>query len=186
MCDKNLRRRTLRHRPQRTRAIWICSLGSTLTFGARYWPLVNTVWRGGRSPGGLLHRRWRPRPVEDRWALLPGPVHPQRQVERTLRGRQPVGLLVLARGLVLEVQRQGAVGVVLGVVSRTDGKPVQWVGDEPPALVDLVHGNRPEAVDRRRLALGEGQRVLVRPGQLLAVAVHLGEGVDGILFPIGR
>src|SRR5262245_16708966 len=109
MCDKNLRRRTLRHRPQRRRAIWICSLGSTLAFGARYWPLVQYGWSDGRSPGGLLHRRWRPRPVEDRWALLAGPVHPQRQDERTLRGRQPVGLLVLARGLVPEVLPQRAV-----------------------------------------------------------------------------
>src|SRR5262249_48663960 len=52
-----------------------------------------------------LHRRRLPGAVED---LLLRPPQPHEQVELVLGGRQPVRLLVLARRLVLDVERQRA------------------------------------------------------------------------------
>ena len=64
-------------------------------------------------------------------------------------------------------------GVWFWIVAQADGELVQWVRHEPPALVDHVHGDRPEAVDRRRRVLGDSK--------IQAGAISYSRGVIKIL-----
>ena len=84
----------------------------------------------------------------------------------------------------LEIERKRTIGIGFEVVARADRELVRCVGNEPPAFVDLVHGDRPEAVDWRHLALGESQRVFVGTRQLLPGTVDFGIGIDGILLAV--
>jgi hypothetical protein len=57
---------------------------------------------------------WRaPSAVEDRGGTLPRPIHPKHRDEFPLGGGQPVGFLIAARRLVLEMKSKRAVLVVL-------------------------------------------------------------------------
>jgi hypothetical protein len=49
-------------------------------------------------------------------------------------------LFAVAWRRVLEVEGQRAIGIVFQLIARADDKLVQRVGDEPPAIVNLVHG----------------------------------------------
>src|SRR5882757_3936646 len=126
--------------------------------------------RAGRTlPEDALPQRlnprdgWRlPRAVDDRWVVLLRPVHAQHGDEIALWRGQPVRFEILARRFVLEVQRQRTVRTVFRIVAQADREPVQGVRNEPPALVDLIHSDRPEAVDGRRETLREDECVAVR------------------------
>ena len=69
------------------------------------------------------------------------------------------------------------------IVAGADRVLVERVRHEE--VLGVVHGQRPEAVGRRRLALGEVHHVLVGPAIGLAVAVHLGGRIDCVLGPVG-
>src|SRR5262245_42981894 len=97
--------------------------GSALVgFGPR-----RTDRRRCRHSVRLDHRWHLPGAVQDGRVVLLRPVHPQHRDEITLRPRQPVGFPVLPWRLVLEVERQRAVGVVLETVARADGELVERV-----------------------------------------------------------
>lgn len=69
---------------------------------------------------------------------------------------------------------------------RADSELVERVRHKPSALVDFVHRDLLKGFDRRLLALGEGERVLIRAVQRSTGAVGLGRGIDGILFQVCR
>ncbi len=99
-----------------------------------------------------------------------GRIEAHREVERPLRRRQPVLLLVLARALVLEIEIERTVGIVLERHPAADREPVEAVGNLE--TLRIVERDRPERLDRRRRALLEMQHVLAgaveRPAGLVA------------------
>ena len=127
----------------------------------------NVALNNPSSSAHTLYWRRRPCPVRD---CLLWRIEPQRQLESRVFGRgQPVGLLVLAGRVALDVQRQSAVGIPGQMTAVAERVAVDRVGDEIGIVV--VHRQRPERVDRRDLGLLEMEGVLVRAVERLAVAV---------------
>ena len=55
----------------------------------------------------LWHSSYRgrfPTAIDNRWILVVGPIHPQGDVELACRSWQPIGCLIFARGVLLEVK----------------------------------------------------------------------------------
>src|SRR5271154_3917906 len=123
-----------------------------------------------RSPfllllGGRNHTRRLPRALprrQNRRGLLFGPVKPHHQVDSVVRRRQPVGLLVLPRGVLLDIERQRAIGIGLHSRQhrRVDQVAIDRVFDQELGLA-VVHSHRPEGIHRRQTALGKRDRVVV-------------------------
>src|SRR5262245_58917940 len=123
----------------------------------------------------LLDDRRLPAAVDD--GLL-APIGADVQRESALRRWLPVRLLVLARRLVADVQRQRTIGVVLEVVVLGAQRiALEIVRREEVEVV--VEGERPETLDRRRLALGERHDVLRGAIELGTRAVVVGVEVLG-------
>ena len=62
----------------------------------------------------------------------------------------------------LEIECRRTIRIGFEFVARADCELVQGVRNEPLSLVDLIHRDRPEALNWRRLTVGESQRILVR------------------------
>ena len=79
---------------------------------------------------------------------------------------QPIGLIVGAGRLALDINRQRAIGVFLQLAQhrRIDEVAIDRVFDQKLRLA-VIHRNRPEGVDRRQRVSGECQRV----GMLTAI-----------------
>jgi hypothetical protein len=118
-----------------------------------------------------------PRTVEDGFIR---PVRTDVEGERAVRRGQPVAFLVLAGRFGACIESQGTVCVVLeGLVLGAQRVTFERVWVEEVVLV--IQSKRPEAFDRRQLALGEGDRVAVPPIELPAIAVIVREDVLGLL-----
>ena len=134
-----------------------------------------------------LQRRMLPCAVERRGL---GRIHSQVQLERSLRRGQPVGLPVLARRIVLHVERPASVGIALQAREqrRVDERALQRVRDEQAyrllltdgrvkyvhaiahaiqidrirhkVIFRITHCQRPERIDRWQLAGREAQQAV--------------------------
>ncbi len=123
----------------------------TGTFSAASRHDMNT----GRLPAAFTGR-------QDRRSLRLRPVEPHNQIDRAVRRRQPVGLLVGAGRRVLDVERQRPVRIGLhgGDHRRVDQIAVDRVFDQELGLA-VIHGQGPERIHRRLLTGWECQRVVV-------------------------
>src|SRR5580704_400888 len=93
-------------------------------------------------------------------------VEPHRQIERSLRCWKPVRFLALARTVALKIKIERTVRVVVEGHPTAHCKSIQNI----PNLeaIRVVKRERPECAHRRRRALLEVNRVLVRSIQRLA------------------
>src|SRR5215471_10695352 len=120
-----------------------------------------------------------------RWVPLAGErlqfrgVETHRQVERSFRGWEPVGLLVRAGAGVLEIEIERSVRVVLEGHPTADGKTIERVGYLEALAV--ISRDRPESTCRRHLPFVEVKRVFVRAIKRLAGLITEIEGIDRIL-----
>ena len=112
-----------------------------------------------RSASHARHGRDHPGPIEDRRLVLVRPVETQHQVEFAFRRRQPVGFLVGTGALVLDGNHQRTVRLEFWVGAQAHRIAVDRIGDEEHLLV--IHRERPESLDRRKLPLLEAKRVFV-------------------------
>ena len=95
-----------------------------------------------------------------------------------LLGGQPIRLCVLAGRICLEIDVHGVVGIGDQVVALAERVAVERIGNEE--AVSVIHGQRPETVDRRHLTFRETNDVSAVPIIVFAVGASLGSRIDRI------